>query len=167
MSIPKKLQKFLKRNKVYYQILVHPRTVSAAQTAEVEHVPGKEIAKVVMVKAGKKNVMTVIPGDSRLDLLKLSSVLGTSDLRVEEEKEFQDLFPDCEIGAMPPVGSLYQLSCYVDQGLAGEKEIFFNGGNHEETIRVYTKDFIRAAKAVTGDFAVRDHLTGVKKRVLS
>ena len=163
MSLPKKLEKFLRKNKMYYQILVHPKTFSASQTAQAEHLPGREMAKVVMVKAAGNNRMAVIPGDSRLDLLKLSSVLGTSDVRIEEEKEFQDLFPDCEPGAMPPVGSLYHIPCYVDQGLAAEKEIFFNAGNHEEIVRVYTQDFMKVLKAVPGDFAVKDHLKGEKK----
>lgn len=154
MSIPTKLAKFLKRHKVYYQIQVHPETFTGSETAQAEHISGKKLAKVVMVKAEEKDLMVVVPSNRTVDLFKLTVAFGTNNVRIEEEKEFKDLFPDCETGAMPPIGKIYGLPCYVDQSLCEEDEIYFNAGNHWETIKVYTQDFFRVSKAVIGDFSV-------------
>ncbi len=154
MELPKKLTKFLKKHKVYYQIQVHPRIVTASETAQAEHVSGKKLAKVVMAKAEGQDVMVVIPSNRVVDLFKLSTVLGILDVRIEDEKEFQDLFPDCEVGAMPPFGKMYGIACYADQSLSEEEELYFNAGNHMETIKVTTADFLRVSKAVVGDFSV-------------
>ncbi len=154
MELPKKLTKFLKRHKVYYEIQVHPRTVTASETAQVEHVSGKKLAKAVMVKADGKDAMVVLPSTRNVDLFKLGAALGKLDVRIEEEVEFKDLFPDCEAGAMPPFGKMYGIPCYADQSLSEEEELYFNAGNHLETIKVFTADFLRVSKAVVGDFSV-------------
>ncbi len=154
MTLSTKLTKFLKRHKVYYQIQFHPETFTSSETAQAEHISGKKLAKVVMVKVDKKDVMVVVPSNRTVDLLKLSTALGTNNVRIEEEKEFKDLFPDCEPGAMPPFAKLYGLPCYVDKSLCGENEISFNAGNHLETLKIYTLDFLRVSKAIAGDFSV-------------
>ena len=154
--------KFLKRNKVYYQILVHPRRPTAMETAEVEQIPGKQVAKVVMAKVDRKNVMLVLPSTYTVDLLKLTNTFGTLDARIEKESEFKDLFPDCEAGAMPPVGRIYHVPCFADKSIEESPEIYFNAGTHTESIKVPTQDFLRAAKAKICDFAVRGKLTGTR-----
>ncbi len=154
MEIPRKLAKFLKRHKVYYQILVHPQTFTSPETAQTGHISGKELAKAVMVKANGKDVMVVVPSDRTIDLFKLGSALGTNDLHIEAEKEFKDLFPDCETGAMPPFGKIYGIPCYVDESMKENEKIYFNAGNHEECIQVYTQDFFRVVKGIAGDFSV-------------
>lgn len=154
MHLPKRLVDFLQKNKVYYQVQVHPQTFTALETAEVEHISGKSLAKVVMVKAAGKTAMVVLPASRVIDLLKLSAALGTQDVSIETEKEFKDLFPDCELGAMPPFGKVYGIPCYADESLSKEKEIYFNAGNHEETIKISTADFFRVVNASKGDFSV-------------
>ncbi len=151
--LTKKLAKFLKKHKVYYQVQVHPRTVTASETAEAEHISGKKMAKVVMVKAAGEDAMVVLPSHRVIDMFKLSTVLGNHDVRIEEEGDFEALFPDCEIGAMPPFGKLYGMTCYADLSLKNEDELIFNAGNHLETISVSTSDFVRVAKAKWGDFS--------------
>ena len=154
MGLPARLTKFLKKHKVYYQVCVHPQTFTCCETAEVERISGKKMAKVVMVKVDEKDAMVVLPSNRVVDLFKLSTALGTQDVRVEEEKEFKDLFPDCETGAMPPLGKIYGVPCYADQSLREENELCFNAGNHFETIEIATVDFLRVSKAVWGDFSV-------------
>lgn len=152
--IPSKLTKFLKRNKIYYQVVVHPPAFTAAETAASEHVSRKALAKVVMAKVDEKNVMLILPASHTVDLLKLSNALGKLNVRIEEEDEFKALFPDCETGAMPPVGRIYHLPCYADKSLLTSKEIYFNAGSHTYSIRIWTDDFRRIMKGHIKDFAV-------------
>lgn len=154
MELAKKLIKFLTQNKIFYQVQVHPETATALETAEAEHICGKALAKVVMVKAGAKDVMVVVPCDRDVDLLKMSTILGTDDVRISEEQEFEGLFPDCELGAMPAFGRVYKIPCYADQALREQKELYFNAGNHQETIKVSVEDFMKTSKAFVGDFSV-------------
>ncbi len=154
MIFPSKLAKFLKKHRVYYQVQVHPWTATCSQTAEEEHVSGKKMAKVVMVKADDNDAMVVLPAHRKIDLFKLSTELGTHNVKIDEEKDFEALFPDCEVGAMPPFGKLYGMPVYADKALKETDELFFNAGNHLETICISTDDFFRVAKASVGDFSV-------------
>jgi len=154
MSVPKKIQNFLKHHKVEYDVIVHPESFSASRTAQAEHVPGKEFAKVVMVKSKGKDLMFVIPSTCVMDFFKVSASLGTQDVRIEEEAEFKRLFKDCETGAMPPLGKLYHLSCFVDDSLKKVPEVVFNAGSHKESIRLPAMDFFRVVKARFGDYSV-------------
>lgn len=162
MSIPDRITSFLKKNKVYYQVVVHPRAVTSMETAEAEHAAGKEFAKVVMAKVDKKDVMLVLPATYTVDMLKLSNELGTLDARIETEAEFKNIFTDCETGAMPPIGRAYHVPCYVDKAVTENPEIYFNAGTHTESIKVPTEDFLKAVKAKICDFAVRGRLSGKK-----
>lgn len=155
MSIPAKLAKFLKQNKMYYQVLVHPETFTACEEAEREHVCGHDVVKVVMAKAGGKDFMLVLPSTRTVDLLKLSAVMESPDVRIEEEKEFTELFPDCEPGMMPPFGKLYHLPCLIDESLERADCIVFRGGSCEESVKVNAEDFFRVAKGRICDFSVK------------
>ncbi len=163
MELPKRLIKFLRKHKVDFDVQVHTQTFTASQTAEAEHVSGKKVAKAVMVKAGGVDTMIVLPASRTVDLFKLSTALGTQDVRVEGEKEFVDLFPDCEAGAMPPFGKLYGLPCLLDRSLRDADDLYFNAGNHWETVRIAAADFLRLSKAVLGDFSVAGKKVGVLK----
>lgn len=152
--IPRKLTQFLKRNKIYYQVVMHPRVFTALEAAEAEHVSSKALAKVVIAKVAGENVMLVLPASHTVDLFKLGNVFGKLDVRIEEENEFKDLFPDCETGAMPPFGRIYHVPCYADQSLFSSKEIYFNAGTHTDSIQIWTDDFRRIMKGHIKDFAV-------------
>lgn len=154
MSTPRKLERFLKKHHVQYEIIVHPTRYTSDETAEVEHVSGNCVAKVVVLKSKGKDVMVVLPASRSVDFLKISAWLGTQTVEMESEAEFEALFPDCEVGAMPPFGKLYHLPCYVDKSLKGTEEIVFNAGNHRESIKILTKDFFRVVNAEVGDFSV-------------
>ncbi len=152
--IPSKLTKFLKRNKIYYQTVPHPLAFTALETAAAEHVSGEALAKVVMAKVDEANVMLILPASHTVDLFKLGSELGKLNVRIEEEGEFKELFPDCELGAMPPFGKMYHLPCYVDKSLLNSREIYFNAGTHTDSLKIWTEDFRRIMKGHVKDFAV-------------
>ena len=144
----------LKEKGISYEMIPHPQRFTALETAEAEHVPGRVVAKVVMAKIGCKDVMFIIPADSLLDFFKLSAEFGTRDIRIEQEGEFEALFPDCEAGAMPPFGILYGIPCYVDARLLANKDIVFNAGSHDESLRMALKDYLLLSEAVIGDFSI-------------
>ena len=153
-TIPKKLNEFLKVSKVKYQTITHPEAFTAQETAAVEHITGKEVAKVLMVKADGKDVMIVLPANRKVDMEKLKKILSAKDVRLTGEKEFQTLFPDSQVGAMPPFGNLYNLPCYLDKTLAAFPEIVFNAGSHRESIKMSYKDYEKLAQPKIAEFSI-------------
>jgi Ala-tRNA(Pro) deacylase len=152
MSIPAKLKTLLDDQRVPYQVIPHPYAVTAQRAAQVEHVPGKTHAKVVMVDAGGKLVMTVCAACCRLDLVKLGTVLG-KPVRLARETEFKGSFPDCETGAMPPFGELYGVPVYVDKSLTENPELVFEAGSHTDAVRMKYADFERIVHPQVAEFA--------------
>lgn len=152
--VSEKLIQYLKAQKAAYQVVPHLKRFTAQEIAQIEHAPGKEVAKAVIVKAKGKDLMAVIPADCMVDFLKLSAMLETDDIRLEEENEFAPLFWECEMGAMPPIGKLYGIPTFVDKSFLAQSEIFFNGGSHKESIRMLVSEYIRIAEAEIGDFGI-------------
>lgn len=138
-----RLKAFLDKNDVRYVLISHSRAFTAAATAAITHTPGKEIAKTVVVKVDGKLAMAVVPGSRHLDLKALEEELGARDVTLVSEDEFQNVFPDCELGAMPPFGTLYGLNVYVDSKLEDDPEIAFNAGSHRELMRMQYADYER------------------------
>lgn len=141
----KKLKDYLDSEKVKYESLAHYETYTSQETAQSARVPGRELAKTVIVKIDGKMAMAVLPASKKInfDLLK-SAAGGTVELAAEQE--FESIFPDCEVGAMPPFGNLYGMEVYVDEGLAQDEKIAFNACSHIELIKLSYKDFSRLAK---------------------
>ena len=154
MGIPSKLIEFLNQNKVRYEILHHPEAFTAQELAAVEHVKGKQHAKVVMVKSDGAPVMTVLPADHRVDLDKFNKLTGKL-AALATEADFKGLFPDCAVGSMPPFGSLYGVATYVDQSLAENDTIVFEAGTHSDAMKMRYGDFARVANARVADFATK------------
>jgi Ala-tRNA(Pro) deacylase len=152
MSIPAKLKTLLDEQHAHYEVIPHPYAVTAQRAAQVEHVPGKLHAKVVMVDAGGKLIMTVCPSCSRLDLIKLESVVG-KPVRLARETEFKGSFPDCETGAMPPFGELYGVPVYVDKELTESGEFVFEAGTHTDAVKMRYADFEKIAHPRVAEFA--------------
>jgi Ala-tRNA(Pro) deacylase len=145
MSVSPRLKTFLDSNCVPYQSLSHSTTYTAQGTATVMQISGKEIAKTVVLCVGihgDEIVLAVIPGPKHVKFEKLASVIG-KPVRLATEEEFSRLFPDCELGAMPPFGALYNLPVYVDESLSGDKEVLFNAGTHHDAVRMAYEDFVR------------------------
>src|SRR5207244_7833993 len=127
MKMPKRLIDCLNENKISYEILRHPEAVTAQRIAEAEHVKGRRHAKVVMVKSGAQHLMVVLPAEHLIDLEKLAKIVG-KDVSLESEEEFESLFPDCAVGAMPPFGHLYSVPTDMDTSLAEEDYIVVEAG---------------------------------------
>jgi len=153
MAIPVRLKTFLEENGVDYQVLYHPRVYTAQEVAAAQHVSGKELAKVVMIKVDNELAMMVLPASCMLDMDKLKRVFQGRRTKLALEEEFQGLFPDCEIGAMPPFGKLYDLQVYVDTALAEQPHIVFQAGSHVETISMAYSDFANLVNPEVADFA--------------
>src|SRR5436305_13746618 len=154
MKMPKRLIDCLDENKISYEIIRHPEAVTAQRIAEAEHVKGRHHAKVVMLKSGGQHLMAVLPAEHLIDLEKLAKIVG-QDVSFESEQEFQSLFPDCAVGAMPPFGNLYGVPTYVDKSLAEEDYIAFEAGTHTETIKVSYRDYEKIVKPQVKDLAIK------------
>lgn len=154
MNIPNRIKQFLEVKKVPYEVVSHEKRDTAIATAQVEHVSSDHMLKVVMVKVKGKNTMVVIPANRMVDIFKLEEAFNTKDISVEEEKDFETLFPDCQRGAMPPLGGLYGLPCYVDETLKDKQEVYFNAGTHEETVKMTMKDYISISQPKIGDYSI-------------
>lgn len=142
----KALKEFLDSSKVKYVTIQHSPAYTAQEIAASAHVPGKELAKTVMVKLDGRMAMAVLPASYKVDFSLLKSVSGAKKVALAEESEFQAMFPNCEVGAMPPFGNLYGFDVYVAESLAEDKEIAFNAGSHTELIRLDYADFERLVK---------------------
>ena len=154
MNIPKRLIDCLDENKANYEILRHPEAITAQRIAEAEHVKGRHHAKVVMLKSGGQHLMAVLPAEHLIDLEKLATFFG-KDVSFESEREFESLFPDCAVGAMPPFGNLYGVPTYVDKSLAEEDYIVFEAGTHTEAIKLSYHDYEKIVKPQVADFAIK------------
>jgi Ala-tRNA(Pro) deacylase len=154
MTILKKLKDYLEKNQVRYEVGYHERVYTSQEIAAAMHVPGKELTKVIMVKADGKMVMLVLPASYRVETKKLKKVFQCKRLGIAKEKDFEEHFPDCEIGAMPPFGNLYNLEVWVDQVLAEDEFIVFQAGSHVETLRIKYSDYARLVSPKVGDFSV-------------
>src|SRR5215831_737782 len=139
----RKLKEFLDSQNVKYVSVVHSRAFTAQEVAESAHLPGRNMAKVVIVELDGTLAMCVLPADRKVVLQDLRNVTGSNMVRFAWEKDFKARFPDCEIGAMPPFGNLYEMEVYVAESLAENDEIAFNAGSHEEIIKLAYHDFER------------------------
>ena len=139
----RKLKEFLDAHGVKYVTIRHSMAYTAQEVAASAHIRGKEMAKTVIVKIDGKLAMPVLPAADKVDVNRLREAAGAKTARIAAEEDFQDAFPECELGAMPPFGNLYGMDVYVEQRLANDEEIVFNAGSHMELIRLSYGDFER------------------------
>ncbi len=154
----KKLKEFLDENNVRYITVSHSPAYTAQEIAAKAHLPGKEIAKTVLVKIEGKLAMAVLPGSFKINFDNLKKVLGSDNVRLADEHEFIDKFPDCEVGAMPPFGNLYGVDVFVANSLAEDEEIAFNACSHSQLIKMSYSDYERLVNPVRLDFAFQTRL---------
>ncbi|WP_297791384.1 aminoacyl-tRNA deacylase [uncultured Marinobacter sp.] len=141
--INQKLREFLDSNAVSYRTEAHEPTVDASRTAQAAHVRGREFAKTVIVKADGRLFMTVLPSTDRVHVDQLKQALGARELELADEDDINAAFPDCEIGAMPPFGNLYNMDVFVSEHLREDEHIVFNAGSHSEVMRMSYQDYDR------------------------
>ncbi len=152
MTIPARLKSHLDEAHVSYIPVPHVPTSGSQYSAMVLHVPGKDVAKTIVLHAGKRKLLAVLPASYHIDLKKLAGIVG-SPVELLEERQYSRFFPDCEPGAVPPFGELYHLPVFLEKSLAGDPEIIFNAGTHTDAIRMSNADFLRLAKPRVCSFA--------------
>ncbi len=141
MQLSNRLQKFLDSHQVKYAVSSHATAFTAREVASAEHLPAREVAKVVVVYGEGNYHLIVIPANRLLDFQEVRHMLGLSQARLATEDELARLFPDCELGAMPPIGEFYNLPVYMDNSLLDETMIAFNAGTHRTVIHMKTEDY--------------------------
>lgn len=134
---------FLDQQHIAYSLLRHTTAYTAAETAENCHISGDCMAKVVIVKLDGKLAMVVEPAHQKVNLKLLEELTHAHKVELASEYEFQEKFPDCEVGAMPPLGNLYNMDVYISPALTKNEQIIFNAGNHSELIKMSYSDFER------------------------
>jgi Ala-tRNA(Pro) deacylase len=148
-----KLQEFLDGHEIKYVVISHSVAYTAQGIAALTHISGKELAKTVIVKIDGALAMAVLPASLHVDLRQLKAVAGAKSTELASEREFRERFPDCETGAMPPFGNLYDVPVFADESLAHDKEIAFNAGSHRELLRLAWEDFMRLVEPKIVRFA--------------
>ncbi len=151
-----KLKKFLDEHHIKYVTIRHSPAFTAQEIAASAHVSGRELAKAVMVKVDGKMAMAVLPASFHVDFDLLKEALGAKKVELATEREFQNLFPECELGAMPPFGRLYGMDTYVAESLTEDEEIAFNAGTHTELIKLTYTDFARLVEPRVLEFSVQN-----------
>ena len=146
MSIPGRIREYLDEHKVPYEWLPHPPAYTAQEVAHSLHVSGKRLAKTVILDADGRLVMAVLPASHRLEVAKLKEALNAKRLEMLPESDLAELFPDCDLGAIPPFGNLYGMDVWLDRSLAESDEIVFTAGTHHDAVRVKYADYSALVK---------------------
>jgi Ala-tRNA(Pro) deacylase len=153
MAIAQNVVGLLKSSGIAYEVMKHPQAFTAQEVAATVHVTGKEVAKTLVVNADGKFVMAVIPAPHKLNIKALKDLLGAKETRLASEAELTDLFPDCEVGAMPPFGNLYNMPVYISTALKDRSEIIFNACSHTEVLKISYADFERFVQPKAADLS--------------
>ena len=146
-----KLREFLDSRHINYMVISHSLAYTAQGVAALTHLAGKRLAKTVIVKIDGLLAMAVVPASAHVDLDQLRSLTGARDVELATEREFKGAFPDCETGAMPPFGNLYDMCVYADASLAEFEEITFSAGTHRELLRMHWADMLRLVNPMVAD----------------
>ncbi len=155
MALGERLRRFLDDQKITYHLLPHREAFTAQEVAQASHVPGRELAKALVLREDMtRYLMLVLPAPCRVDLSALKQEIGKRKLCLASEGELKQLFPDCETGAMPPFGNLYGLPVYVDACFPRTADFFFQAGNHHEVVRMPYQDFERLVRPTVGEFCL-------------
>ena len=150
-----RLDELLVSRHVSFQRLPHRRTYTANGMAQALHVKGRQVAKTVLLRTGQGHMLAVLPATHHIDLEQLRADLGDERIALANEDDMDRLFPDCERGAVPPFGSLYQLPTFLDNSLAEDESIVFEGPDHEQAIRIALQDYEAIEHPRHGHFAHR------------
>jgi Ala-tRNA(Pro) deacylase len=153
MAIPSSISEFLDRNQARYSSLSHPTAYTAQEEAAAAGVPGREWAKAVVCMADDRPILVVLAAPSEVDFERLKRLSNASSLRLAAEAELKQLYRDCEVGSMPPLGPLYGQQVFVDRQLISDPEIAFEAGSHHDAIRMSYSEFARLVSPTVGDFA--------------
>lgn len=155
MSINERLRRELELRKVPHEVLEHREVVRAQEVAEATHVPGSLLAKPIVIREGDgRYYMVVVTAPQRVDLSAIHQYTGRPRGRLASEAEIESLFPDCEPGAMPPIGHLYGMVTYIDEEFRRHEDVYFQAGNHHEVVKMRFADFENVAGPFIGEFSL-------------
>ena len=152
MAMSSRLKEYLDSNRVRYTAAKHPVVYTAQEIAAAQHVPGRRLAKCVLVLTDRGPVFAVLAAVYLIHLTKLKGFLRAKKVSIGREADIKQHFPDVEVGAMSPFGNLYQVPVVVDKELSEAGEIVFNAGSHTDTIKMAYADFARLVKPKVGIF---------------
>ena len=157
MAVNKRLEQFLEQQRAPYETLAHREVFTARELASESYVAERQFAKVLAVEEeGGRQFMVVLPASCRLDFAALRHVAGGGKLSLVTEAEMDRLFPDCETGAIPPFGKLYDLPLFVDACFPRSQDIVFQAGNHREVVRMSYAEYARLAQPIVGEFCLHE-----------
>jgi len=148
-----RLTEILNDAAIAYEVIHHNPDYSALEAAHDTHTPGAEFAKAVVLNTDDGPALAVLPAPRMVDLAAFAAIAGTEKVRLANENTIRELFPDCQVGAEPPFGRLYDMPVYLDEDLAGQEYITFNAGTHDEAIRIRYADYERLESPTHGCFA--------------
>ena len=148
-----RVKEFLDDSSVSYNVTEHIPAFTAQQIASVEHEPGKYVAKPVIVKVDGKRIMCVLPACYKIDLGELKEQFGAKQVELADEKEIGELFDDCELGAEPPFGNLYNLPVIMDKTLTNDDHIIFQDGSHDHAIKLNMEDYLKLVNPKVMNFS--------------
>lgn len=151
-----KLKQMLDERSIKYISINHSPAYTARETAASTFVPRREFAKTIIVDLDGAKVMAVVSASRHVDISSLRNLASASEARLATEDEFRALFADCELGAMPPFGSLYELRVFVDEMVTEVDDLCFNAGSHEQIMRMNCDDYLRVEQPTVGAIAVKE-----------
>lgn len=141
MATACRVEPYVMKHGVQYDVVTHPHSSNSMQTAEFAHVPGDFLAKSVILEDEDGYVMAVLPSTQHIRIGKLNRELNRR-LGLATEDEIASLFADCERGAIPPIGAAYGMTTIIEDSLAEQPEIYFEAGDHEKLIRMKRDAFM-------------------------
>ena len=147
------LKAFLKEKALPYEVITHPQAFTAQQVAHAIHESGKVLAKTIILGADDTHVMCVIPAHHKVKLGWVKDILNVKHVGLADENTMEKLFPDCEVGAMPPIGPLYNMKVIVSEELAGNPDIIFNACTHRHCVKMAYKDFENAVNPTVAEIS--------------
>ena len=156
MSSKKRVKDFLDELHIHYITMQHPTAYTAQELAHMMHISGKLFAKTVILRADGEYMMAIVPATHKVNFNLFKKVAMVNNVELAHEDDFMKLFPQCEVGAMPPFGNMYEMTTYVDKTIAEDDEIYFNASNHFEAIKMKYKDFQKLVHPIVGTFAIRN-----------
>jgi len=153
MAIPQRILDYLDSQNVPFEMLHHSQAFTAQEVAHSLHVSGKKCVKAVVARGDNKPVLVVMPASHRLNFQELKTALKAKQLEMLVESELVELFPDCDLGAVPPFGNLYGIAVWVDREVANAEKVLFCAGTHEDCIRMRYSDFAKLTLPYLGHFS--------------
>ena len=146
MTTALRIAAYLRNAQVDYETVGHPAAPTSSQIAESAHIPGNQLVKAVLLKDDKGHLLAVLPSTHRIDFGAIKSLFHRS-LDLAGENELKSYFPDCDLGAVPPIGAAYTLDTIADKNLQGEDELYFEAGDQNQLIKVEKATFVKLMAA--------------------